>query len=339
MKHSVDKLDKLIENSKRILVLSHNFPDPDAVTSAIGVKHYISVKFKDKVVDVKISNYSKDNFAFVPQRDQISPLLSFTEEKHNYDLFVFVDAQEAHMFETELQPKDLIGLKIACIDHHPYQNCGYDFEYVDPSFASCADLIFEILFNREIQDREVAFTLFIGLLADSGSLTYIKKNKVRSLENASVFIEQFDFNTEEVKNIFTEMTVDEFLLYKQYINNLQFEEKLQLTISYSDYSVLETYPRQIVKKITSKFLGSIGMTIKNHTWAVALTPYSSTKYGISFRSARGGVDVSELAKHFNRGGHAHAAAGELIFDKPTSGEEAKDFLLDKIRTLELIHTS
>lgn len=337
MMHSIDKLDKLIENATKILILSHNFPDPDAVTSALGLKHYIELYFPGKAADVKIPNFDLNNFSFLTNLNQISVLTSFKEEKTNYDLFIFVDFQQSKMLDSELNQQELSELKVACIDHHPYEGCGYGFEYIDPSFASCADLIFEVLFRREIQNREVAFALFMGLLADSGSLMFVDRTKVRSIENAKIFIEKHNFSIEEGQNLLAEMTLEEFMLYKHYINNAKFDHTLQLTMSYSDFSVLNSYPRQTVKKISSKFLGSVSKTINNFNWAITLTPYNSTKYGISFRSTIGSVDLSALARHFNGGGHKRAAGGELIFDKPTSGEEATNFLLDKIKTLELVY--
>ena len=91
-------LDSILEEIKKaqtIVVLTHESPDGDAVSSSLSVMHAISQLGKE--VDVVIPEYSKD-FTFLPGSEKILK----QGKTENYDLAITVDC-------TDL--KRLVGAK------------------------------------------------------------------------------------------------------------------------------------------------------------------------------------------------------------------------------------
>ena len=124
-------LDDILEEIKKaqtIVVLTHESPDGDAVSSSLSVMHAIAQLGKE--VDVVIPEYSRD-FKFLPGSEKILQQGKY----ENYDLAISVDC-------TDL--KRLVGAKeyfetaknTIEIDHHSVNAMFADLNYVNPAAPS-----------------------------------------------------------------------------------------------------------------------------------------------------------------------------------------------------------
>ena len=144
-------LDDILEEIKKaetIVVLTHESPDGDAVSSSLAVMHGISQLGKE--VDVVISEYSRD-FKFLPGSEKILQ----KGKIENYDLAIAVDC-------TDL--KRLVGAKeyfetaktTIEIDHHSVNAMFADYNYVDPVSPACAQILIVVLkkYLREVEKQK-----------------------------------------------------------------------------------------------------------------------------------------------------------------------------------------
>lgn len=161
-------LDNILEEIKKaqtIVVLTHESPDGDAVSSSLSVMHAISQLGKE--ADVIIPEYSKD-FKFLPGSEKI--LQQGNHEK--YDLAISVDC-------TDL--KRLVGAKeyfetaktTIEIDHHSVNAMFADFNYVDPVAPSCCQVLIAMFeyYGVEIT-KDLATCILTGIITDTGGFQW-----------------------------------------------------------------------------------------------------------------------------------------------------------------------
>lgn len=160
------KLIELLKGHKTYLQ-THNFPDPDALSSAFGMKQFL----KQHGVETTI--------CYEGTIDKLSTKRMLTEfgiEAVNYeditdmqedDYIVLIDGQKYNANFT-----DLPGDEVACIDHHPtFIECEY--KYSDIRIAgACASLVTEYFIKSGTPlDENTASALMYGLRLDTASLT------------------------------------------------------------------------------------------------------------------------------------------------------------------------
>ncbi|MCI8484649.1 MAG: DHH family phosphoesterase [Lachnospiraceae bacterium] len=130
----LDLVDILRDHT--VYIQTHNFPDPDAISSAFGLQQFLEFHGVSALLcyDGKIDRLSAkkmlDTFGITMHSKDAFP--NMTEE----DLIVLVDSQKMNSNVT-----DLIGDEVACIDHHPIF-FPYDYRYQDiRPVGACASLI------------------------------------------------------------------------------------------------------------------------------------------------------------------------------------------------------
>ena len=161
-------LDDILEEIKKaqtIVVLTHESPDGDAVSSSLAVMHAISQLGKD--VDVIIPEYPKD-FKFLPGAEKILQ----QGKCECYDLAISVDC-------TDL--KRLVGSKeyfekakkTIQIDHHSVNAMFADYNYVNPAAPSCCEVLISMFdyYGVEIT-KNIATSILTGIITDTGGFQW-----------------------------------------------------------------------------------------------------------------------------------------------------------------------
>ena len=156
------ELVRLLEGHK-IYIQTHNFPDPDAISTAYGLQAFLkayniySTICYDGKIDQLSTSRMLENFelnAF--QKENINDM---TYE----DYVVVVDGQKYNSNMT-----DLPGNEVACIDHHPTMiDC--DYKYKDVRIVgACASIIISYFkeTNTELPPL-VASALCYGIKMDT----------------------------------------------------------------------------------------------------------------------------------------------------------------------------
>ncbi len=160
---------RLLENAKRILLLAHFNPDPDALGSALGLAYVLAPLDKECVV--ACADPVPARFAFLPGRERV--VTSLPDE--DFDLVVALDAGELTRYGAlyERHKAFFDGATILNIDHHvTSQGCGV-VSIIDPRCAATAELLTVFLLNRGVAiGREAAVCLLAGIITDTRSFEY-----------------------------------------------------------------------------------------------------------------------------------------------------------------------
>lgn len=165
MKRS-ERFLQALSGAPGVSVVTHNFPDPDAIASGWGLKFLVEDRLE---VSCRVQAggivMRAENLKMV---ELLAPPLELVEDfgAERDDAIVLVDCQPPggnHL---------LSGVSFqaaAVVDHHPPSReryvCGY--RDVRPSMASCATMVAEYLREQDIRPGpELATALFLGMSAD-----------------------------------------------------------------------------------------------------------------------------------------------------------------------------
>ena len=219
----VKDLIKLCEG-REIYIQTHNFPDPDAIASAYGLKQLLNC-FNIKSILCYEGKIDKLSTSKMLQTFGIE-MFSYDEIKEvmkEADPIICVDSQKHAGNIT-----DFIGDEIACIDHHP-TFVEVEYQYKDIRMAgACSSLIAGYYKELKIEpDENTATALLYGLKMDTSQFT----RGVTSLD-----IEMFDYlfvrsNHEAISML--EHNVMEFGDLKAYgaaIDHIQVYDKFGFTV-------------------------------------------------------------------------------------------------------------
>jgi len=155
----------LIRESNRIGIWTHENADADAVGASLALKLVLEEFGKNAriVAPNSVSKIGKRLARLVGY-----PIETSGQPK-TYDLIIFVDVRP--------EAVDSSGLRTAVIDHHEGEPCiETDFSFIDPSFASASEMVFEfvqfLLDHGELTrlPRPVAEELLAGIVADTADL-------------------------------------------------------------------------------------------------------------------------------------------------------------------------
>lgn len=148
-------------------IQTHNFPDPDAVSSAFGLQYFLKQHgvAADICYDGKIEKLStKKMFEVFGIEILSSEEIADMQEE---DYIVAVDSQKYNANLT-----DFIGSEVACIDHHPtYVDCEYLYKDIRKAGA-CASIIAEYFKETDTEMNEkVAAALAYAIKMDTADFT------------------------------------------------------------------------------------------------------------------------------------------------------------------------
>ncbi|MGZ3638561.1 MAG: DHH family phosphoesterase [Ktedonobacterales bacterium] len=160
---------RLIEDARRIVLLAHENPDPDALGSALGLAYALAPFGKECIV--ACADPVPSNYTFLPGRESV--VTELPDEQ--FDLVVALDAGELSRYGALYTRHKAFfdSATILNIDHHiTSAGCG-QVNIIDPISASTAELLTLFLLNRGVAiPRDAAKCLLAGIITDTRSFEY-----------------------------------------------------------------------------------------------------------------------------------------------------------------------
>ncbi|MDE7446695.1 MAG: DHH family phosphoesterase [Lachnospiraceae bacterium] len=148
----------------RVYIQTHNFPDPDAISSAYGLKKLLEAYGVESKLcyDGRIDKLSASKLLDAFQM-QIYPYADLLQEMKEDDYIICVDTQKHGGNVT-----DFVGDEVACIDHHP-TFVPMEYKYQDIRITgACATLIAEYYVKMGHEpDQDTATALLYGIKMDT----------------------------------------------------------------------------------------------------------------------------------------------------------------------------
>lgn len=300
MSIEINKFYDEINKHDTIVILRHQRPDLDAISSQLALKYLIS------------KNFNKTVYAFGRKGIDDFPYLQTVDTYYNQDLtnalYIIVDTANYPRIDWDEVP---ISDNIIKVDHHIIQEEDLygKINILYPALSSTCEVVFNIFqefkrMNSSIElDNDIARLLFCGVYGDTGGFVF--PNTTSKTYEMLSYLTKFDFE------------------YEKTILNLRvFDHKLMKIVGYAYSNIVINengvghiiFDKEFQKQnnvrpsdlsVVVNFLGNIK---ELKTWAVF--NYHDNFIRVNLRS-RHNYNVSIIANQFDGGGHKNASGASI----------------------------
>ena len=315
---------KLLQESEKVLIFTHQRPDGDALGSSFGLKYFLESAGKKAVVFIPGAIPHRHTKLFSGFISELAP-----EESNTFDTFVSVDcANPARLGAPEyLTIEELRQKRYINIDHHKGNSMesGF-FNLVSGETASCSELLVKILCAANIEVPEICATpLLTGMMTDTGCFRF-SNTSAETMRNAAILLER-GAELEKIVNA---------VFFSKPLNQVRFENELMrehLKFA-ADGKIAYTFiPTELAKKYDFNIKedeGLIDLLREIDGVTIAMLLYAGPGgIKISMRSKDSAYPVGPVARFFNGGGHELAAGATF----EGSAEEAEIAVVEKLAQL------
>lgn len=302
---------EIIKQVKRIAVVSHYNPDGDAVGSSLAFYNF----FKARNIDITVilPNALPDFLSWMPGSEHIiiaeENKKKATEIITEVDLLFVVDMNAPHrsgpLLEnviTQTKAKKIL------IDHHLYPDIEVDISLSTQQTSSSSELVYDFLFSMLPYEneltKEIAECIYVGIITDTGSLSYLCNFSKTYLTLAKII--ECGVDGEQIhRNIYNNYSEARIRLL-----GLTLCDRLTIIPEFSTsymYLTKKDLQRCDYKRGDTEGFVNYGLTMKSVRFT-AFFIERDNRVRISFRS-KGNFDVNLFARtHFGGGGHRNASA-------------------------------
>ena len=162
---TLDNILEEINKAEKIVILTHENPDGDAIGSSLAM--YLALKAYGKNPDIIVPEHSK-TFDCLPGIEE----LKTESDIEHYDLAIALDCATIKMLNGFSKYFEQAKVKV-CIDHHSTNTMFGDYNYVNPDAPACAQVLLVILEYFKIElTKEIGTCILAGIITDTGGFKY-----------------------------------------------------------------------------------------------------------------------------------------------------------------------
>ena len=313
---TLDNILEEINKAEKIVILTHDMPDGDALGSSLAMMYAIQSLGKNP--DVIIPEYS-NCFDFIPG----IPELKKETDVEKYDIAIAVDCAD---------PKIMCGYdyfekaktKIV-IDHHGSNKMYGDINFVNPVSPACCQVLVGMFdyFGIEMT-KEIGTCIITGIITDTGGFNY--NVTPETFDFAAMLLRKGIKLSDVYQKALKTKTKANFELSRIANERLEFLEDGKVTFT---YITLEDEKKVNAKTGDHEGIVTNGRDIEGVEVSIFLHETEKENergFKISLRSNEY-VNVSDVCLMFGGGGHIRAA-GAFSTGTP---EQIKEKLLAEIK--------
>jgi len=320
---NIDNIIDYIKGSNDFVVTSHISPDGDNIGSTLGIYH--TLKNLGKNVYYVLDDNIPLNLRFLVEN--IEKLSSQEFKVLNIDNYSLITLDCGDKFRVCVSEEIKENAKnIICIDHHASNDAYGDLNYIVPEASSTCELVYNLLVrlseveSTNIINENIATALYTGLVTDTGNFSYSCAHP-SSFEMAKNLLIAGAKRDNIIQSVFQSNSYNYYKLLGEALNTLDIVNKKVACISLTiDMLKRNSMGFNDVDGITSYTRDIEGVEV-----GILLKQKKENEVKVSLRS-KNYVNVSEIAKSFNGGGHIRAA-GCTIHD---TVENAKKKILEAV---------
>ena len=312
-----------IKEHKKFLITAHINLEGDSLGSQLAMKELLIGMGKEAVI--VDSDPVPDHYRFLPKAGEVSNKVD--EKTDNFDAAVVLDCPT---LKRTGRVKDIIKKKarlVINIDHHISNEKFGDINWVDPHASSAGEMVYCLFKEAGVKvTKEVALSLYIAILTDTGSFNYDNTSSVTH----EIAGELLGYGLDPAlvsESVYERRSIEDVKLLELVLGTLKVNKAGTVAHLEVTRGMLKKTGADIAK---SEGLINFARSIEGVKVAVLFKEdlKDDSKINISFRSKGNGetTDVNKIAAFFGGGGHMRASGCVIT----GSLEEAKKSVLAKI---------
>lgn len=283
-----------IRSHDTFLISTHKSPDGDALGSSIALG--LALKKMGKQVTYAFEKPSSTKFSFLTELNALAD----GNLEGTFQVGLFLDSSDPdHLFDAKLMDK--CGVRVN-IDHH-VSNVGYgNINFVDVHASATAEIVYDLIEQLEVEmDDQMALAIYTGIVSDTGNFKY--SNVTFKTHEIAGKLYRFPNPYWEIsKKLFDELSFEKVQIIGFALGKIQLIKDGKVALIYLSNEEMKQFTDDTdMEGIINYARDIIGVEV-----ALLLKETSPNVFKLSFRSNTT-FDVSEVAVHFDGGGHAKAA--------------------------------
>ncbi|OGW77737.1 MAG: hypothetical protein A3I73_06900 [Omnitrophica bacterium RIFCSPLOWO2_02_FULL_45_16] len=311
-----------IKNNKKFLITAHVNLEGDSLGSQLAMKELLTGM--GKAAFILDNDPVPEHYRFLPKAGEISNRLDKVED---FDAAVVLDCPT---LKRTGKVKDIISKSpslVINIDHHISNEKFGGINWVDPHASSAGEMVYRLFKEIGVKlTKEVALSLYIAILTDTGSFNYDNTSRVTH----EIAGELLGYGLDPAivsESVYERRSVEDIKLLGLVLATLKVNR--EGTVAYLEVTkeMLEKTGADIAK---SEGLINFARSIDKVKVAALFKEdiKDKNKINVSFRAKGNGdtIDVNKIAAIFGGGGHMKAS-GCIITG---SLEEARSKVLAKV---------
>ncbi len=290
-----------LARTRRPLIAMHEFPDGDALGSALALA--LLLEARGAVVTVYSPQGAPLNLRFLPGAERI---VGSIPEAARFDLCIACDAGDPSRLGPDLPPPERRGATVN-LDHHPGAPRFGEVNLVDGKASSVGVLVYRAMQGLGARLTEpIATCLWVSLVSDTGSFRHSNTN-AECLRIAHDLVAAGVRPGEISSHLFESQPLDRLRLLAEVLRTLSLSpcRRIAWLTAYREAFALAGTTEETVDGFVSYPRSIEGVEV-----ALLLRQEAGGGARVSLRS-RGAVDVGAIAAHFGGGGH-HNASGCFV---------------------------
>ncbi|MEK7578800.1 MAG: DHH family phosphoesterase [Patescibacteria group bacterium] len=296
---SFEEIEKIISTAKKILAVTHQGPDADAIGSLAAFGFYLK-KIKKPYYLLCVSGVP-ETLKFIPG----AKLIKSKHPKTNYDLIVGFDYGTKSQLGLDSYFEKYPKTPILAFDHHLLSGQGADLGVIKPEYSSVCELLYDYFKAVKFKiDKKIALALAVGILTDTGFFKYTDNPK--PIETIIDLIKRFKIKPVEIDNALNgQVKMATMRLSGTLLTRAKYNREGDFV--YSWLKRRELNERHITADAVSYIIGQLN-NLKEGRFALFLIEENKEKIRGSLRSRPDKkFNVAKLAMKINGGGHKYAA--------------------------------
>ncbi len=296
----IQDVARLIRSKKIFVLTTHVNPDGDGLGAQSAL--YVALKRLGKKVHVVNRDPLPPRYFFLPfakayrQSDKIPP----------HDVCVVMDAGDFTRIREGVRREEFNIL--INIDHHYSNNYYGDYNLVMPKVAATGEVVYHLIQQLKVKiDKPITESIYVSLVTDTGGFRN-SNTTPDALRLAAELMEKGADGAEVNRKIFSGISKEAMELNRISLGKIKLYDAGRIgtmTLSQSDLKKTGA-----VDDDTENLVNQIGKidTVKISAF---LKERTDGRVKLSLRSGNEKVNVANIAKHFQGGGHAYAAGAVL----------------------------
>jgi len=313
-------LKSIFSGNKKILLITHDFPDGDAVGSIIACENILKNLSKDLRVYSFVNTDIPESYEFLLEDFNCFPKKEISSA--NFDICVVLDCGNIDRIGNA---KEIEGLKIINIDHHGDNTMFGEKNYVFSSASSTCEILFylaEALLSLPL-NKKISRALYTGIVTDTGGFKFSCTSAMTHYA-ASMLYESKNANLQQViEKIYFNEPFNKMKLLGEILSGMKLDSGICYSyISKEIWEKTKTNPKMVEGLVN--FMASI-----SDAKVAVLFQELPDKVKVSLRS-RGDINCREIAHKFNGGGHIQAAGVKFPLPLEDAIEKLINYIKEKI---------
>jgi len=322
MKDREEVLEAL-RRAGRLIVVTHENPDGDALGSLIGMQEILLALGKDSVMFIDEGDMPlPPEYKFLPLPGLVNEPPSDLDER----TIVFLDCGNLERNPAEAFQRP--GAHILNIDHHHDNTCFGSVNLVDENASCTAELVWDLMHDLGVEPTiTMAEALYVGLITDTGRFMYENTGPRAHLMAAQLIEAGVDVH-EIYRRVYEGVPYGKLALLARALAKVERYDDGLLTLTdltLADFIAAgaeENYSEGVIDHLRAVQGTAVAALLRRRIG----NGDGGAVRKVSLRSSDERVDVSRIARAQGGGGHRQAAG----FSSSMSHEEIVEFLREQV---------